>query len=69
MLGSEVESRSSIFSETSDYEEGVSFYDYVVKTCGPNAVNNFSNNVDLESIRLICLLGEGSFAKVFLVKK
>jgi hypothetical protein len=29
----------------------------------------FSDKADLRSIQLICLLGEGSFAKVFFVKK
>ena len=41
----------------------------MVQTCGPDAPQNFSNQVDLRSIRVICLLGEGSFAKVFFVKK
>ena len=40
-----------------------------MKTCGPDALQNFSSQVDLRTIRVICLLGEGSFAKVFLVKK
>lgn len=52
-----------------EMEEGVSFYTYVVKTCGADAVHNFSKNVNLRSIRIICLLGEGSFAKVFFIKK
>ena len=43
--------------------------EYIVQTCGPDAPNNFSRQLDLRSIRIICLLGEGSFAKVFLVKK
>lgn len=50
-------------------EEGITLYDYVVDTCGLNAPANFSKDVDLRSIRIICLLGEGSFAKVFFVKK
>ena len=29
----------------------------------------FSKQVDLRSIQIICLLGEGSFAKVYLVRK
>ena len=41
----------------------------MVETCGKAATKNFSRDVDLRSTRLICLLGEGSFAKVFLVKK
>ena len=52
-----------------ELEEGVSLFDYVVQTCGPDAIKNFSSNVNLRAIRVICLLGEGSFAKVFLVKK
>ena len=32
-------------------------------------MNAFSEQVDLKSIRLICLLGEGAFARVFLIKK
>jgi len=50
-------------------EEGITLFDYVVSTCGRAATKDFSNQVDLQSIRVICLLGEGSFAKVFLVKK
>ena len=66
--------RSSVVSMNSDWdsqmaEEGISFYDYVVQTCGPDAPQNFSDKVNLHSIRVICLLGEGSFAKVFFVKK
>ena len=45
------------------------FYDYVIQTCGPDAPQKFSHQADLRSIRVICLLGEGSFAKVFFVKK
>ena len=41
----------------------------MVETCGPEAPAFFSDQVDLKSIRVICLLGEGSFAKVFFVKK
>ena len=50
-------------------KEGISFYAYTVKNCGPDSLQNFSSQVDLRTIRVICLLGEGSFAKVFLVKK
>ena len=50
-------------------QEGVCFYDYIVQTCGPVGPSLFSKDIDLRSIRLICLLGEGSFAKVFFVKK
>ena len=44
-------------------------HDYIVQTCGSSAPSNFSEKINLHSIRLICLLGEGSFAKVFFVKK
>ena len=66
-------SRSSAFSLQSmfedEMEEGITFFDYVIETCGPEAPANFSEHIDLKSIRIICLLGEGSFAKVFFVKK
>ena len=63
--------RSSIASVNSEFEqlEGVSLYEHVVETCGREATKNFSNQIDLHSIRVICLLGEGSFAKVFFIKK
>ena len=39
--------RSSLVSEQSNYndevKEGISLHDYVVQTCGPDAVRNFSN--------------------------
>lgn len=56
-------------SDFNGCEEGISMYDYIVETCGPEAPGMFSDNVDLHTIRIICLLGEGSFAKVFFVKK
>ena len=65
--------RSSTTSQHSNFEdeleEGITFFDYVVQTCGLAATKNFSEQVCLHSIRIICLLGEGSFAKVFFVKK
>ena len=33
------------------------------------AVKAFSEMINLKTIRIICLLGEGAFAKVFLIKK
>ena len=56
-------------SKSEKEQEGISLRDYVIQSCGKSAIKNFSKDVDLRSIRLICLLGEGSFAKVFLVKK
>ena len=44
-------------------------YDEVVNSCGRDAVEAFSKQVDLKSIRVICLLGEGAFARVYLIKK
>lgn len=45
-------------------------YEEVVKVCGEEGVKNFSTiKFNLKDIRIICLLGEGSFAKVFLVRK
>ena len=57
------------FPTGSFFEEGISLQEYVIGTCGQEAIKNFSSDADLHSIRIICLLGEGSFAKVFLVKK
>lgn len=56
-------------AEDSVVEEGISLYDHVVSSCGPDAPKCFSSQIDLHTIRVICLLGQGSFAKVFFVKK
>ena len=64
---SSVASVQSAFTEGT--QEGISLHDYVVRTCGPDAPAMFSDKANLRSIQLICLLGEGSFAKVFFVKK
>ena len=74
-----VTNNSSIYQDVPDenqkelsdeeVEEGISFYDYVVQTCGKESIQNFSSQIDLHSIRVICLLGQGAFAKVFFVKK
>ena len=41
----------------------------VRRTLGPDAIDCFSKNVNLNQISLICKLGAGSFAQVILVKK
>ena len=62
-------------SKTSDQgswtadDEGITLYDEVVRTAGEEQLRYFSRKVDLRSISMICLLGEGSFAKVYLVRK
>ena len=50
-------------------DEGITLYDEVVRTAGAEQLRYFSRKVDLRSINIICLLGEGSFAKVYLVRK
>ena len=50
-------------------DEGITLYDEVVRTAGMEQLRYFSRKVDLRSINIICLLGEGSFAKVYLVRK
>ena len=51
-------------------QEGTTLYEEVVKVCGEEGIKNFSTiKFNLKDIRIICLLGEGSFAKVFLVRK
>ena len=50
-------------------EEGITLYDEVLRVSGTSKLHYFSNKVDLRSIQIICLLGEGSFAKVYLVRR
>ena len=56
--------RSSVAST-----EGITLYDEVIRAGGAQNLRYFSKQVDLRSIQIICLLGEGSFAKVYLVRK
>ena len=41
----------------------------VRRSLGEDAINCFSKNVNINQISLICTLGAGSFAQVYLVKK
>ena len=47
----------------------MTLYDHVVEICGEEGVKNFSKGVDVKKIRVICMLGRGSYAKVYLVEK
>lgn len=43
--------------------------EHVRETYGDAACENFSKKVDISKIRIHCLLGQGSYAKVFLAEK
>ena len=65
-----------LMNETSDsYEtqdlfvEGISLCNEVVRSIGRGHLTTFSQNVNLNQIWLICNIGMGAFASVFLVKK
>jgi hypothetical protein len=41
---------------------------HAVKIYGLDYATKFSKNINIDEIKIICMLGEGSFAKVFLVE-
>ena len=49
--------------------EGISLKDEVVRCIGREHLTTFSDNVDLHKLWIICNIGSGGFASVFLVKK
>ena len=55
--------------EADDFVEGITIKEEVVRLLGNQYIDSFSQTVDLDHIRLICLVGSGAFAQVFLVKK
>ena len=56
-------------SKVSPLRSGMTLYDHVVELCGEAGINNFSKGVDTKSIKVICTLGQGAYAKVYLVEK
>ena len=40
-----------------------------MQACGSEGIATFSKNVELDKIRIICQLGEGSYARVYLVEQ
>lgn len=42
---------------------------YILQNCGEAGLKSFSKKIDLEMIRVICMIGEGSYAKVYLIEK
>ena len=55
--------------EPDDFEEGISLKREAVRHFGSQYLSTFSENFDLDRLRLICPLGSGAYAQVFLVKK
>lgn len=47
----------------------MTLYEHVVELCGEEGCRNFSKGVDIKKIKVICMLGYGSYAKVYLVEK
>lgn len=56
-------------SKTSPLRSGMTLYEHVVELCGEAGIKNFSKGVDTKSIKVICTLGQGAYAKVYLVEK
>jgi len=48
---------------------GMTLYEHVVELCGEAGCAKFSKGVDIKKIKVICMLGQGSYAKVYLVEK
>jgi hypothetical protein len=48
---------------------GMTLYDHVVEMCGEKGCEKFSKGIDIKKIKVICLLGQGAYAKVYLVEK
>jgi serine/threonine protein kinase len=47
----------------------MTLYEHVVELCGEAGCAKFSKGVDIKRIKVICMLGYGSYAKVYLVEK
>jgi len=55
---------------SNENNEGISLENEVKRSRGANYLNTFSAaNFDLKQIELICTIGSGSFADVYLVRK
>ena len=48
---------------------GITLRNYVLENCGVEGLKSFSKTIDVDNIRIICMIGEGSFAKVYLIEK
>ena len=48
---------------------GISLREEIVRTCGESSLDNVSQTIDLDSIKILSVLGQGSFARVYLVSK
>lgn len=47
----------------------MTLYEHVVELYGEAGCAKFSKGVDIKRIKVICMLGQGSYAKVYLVEK
>lgn len=47
----------------------MTLYEHIVEIAGEDGCNKVSKGVDIKKIKVICLLGKGSYASVFLVEK
>lgn len=47
----------------------MTLYEHVYELCGEKGCAKFSKGVDITKIKVICMLGAGSYAKVYLVEK
>ena len=48
---------------------GITLRNYVLEKCGAEGLKSFSKSIDVDNIKIICMIGEGSFAKVYLIEK
>ena len=64
-------STSTNDDDTSEFVEGIKLSDEITRSFGLNNkhAQTFSKNSNCNLIRLICMLGAGSFAQVYLVRK
>ena len=50
-------------------DEGMTVKEIVKQSMGEDYLQSFNANVDLERIQVICPIGSGSFAQIYLVRK
>jgi len=48
---------------------GVSLREEITRSGGESGLDKVSTTIDIDSIKILALLGEGSFARVYLVNK
>lgn len=50
-------------------KSGMTLYDHLYELAGEEETKKVSKGIDTKKIKVICLLGKGSYASVFLVEK